>query len=47
MEIFKAKKVRIFTKDRTYLNIDGEVKDIEKEILFTIKDEKLSIFVNN
>ncbi|CCQ96950.1 Diacylglycerol kinase catalytic region [[Clostridium] ultunense Esp] len=47
VEIFKAKKVRIFTKDRTYLNIDGEVKDIEKEILFTIKDEKLSIFVNN
>lgn len=47
VEIFKAKKVRIFTKNITYLNIDGEVKDIKKETLFTIMDEKLSIFVNN
>ncbi|HSH37082.1 diacylglycerol kinase family protein [Schnuerera sp.] len=47
VEIFKAKKVKIITENKTYLNIDGEVKNIENETLFTIKDEKLSIFVNN
>lgn len=47
VEIFKAKKVKIITEAKTYLNIDGEVKDIEKETLFTMKKEKLSVFVNN
>ncbi|MCF6464442.1 diacylglycerol/lipid kinase family protein [Clostridium sp. Cult2] len=47
VEIFKAKKVRIITEDKTYLNIDGEVKDIEKETLFTIQKGKLSVIANS
>lgn len=44
VEIFKAKKIRIITEDKTYLNVDGEIYDIEKETLFTINDEKLPVF---
>ena len=43
VEIFK-KKIRIITEDKTYLNVDGEIYDIEKETLFTINDEKLPVF---
>ncbi len=44
VEIFKAKKIRIITEDKTYLNVDGEIYDIERETLFTINDERLAVF---
>ncbi|GFN37162.1 diacylglycerol/lipid kinase family protein [Tepidimicrobium xylanilyticum] len=47
VEIFKAKSVKVITKSKTYLNIDGEVKDIDNEILFTIKKEKLPVIISN
>lgn len=44
VEIFKARKIKIITDDKTYLNVDGEIYDIEKETLFTIDNEKLPVF---
>ena len=47
VEIFKAKKIKIITENQMYLNVDGEIYDIEKETLFTIENEKLAVFVNS
>lgn len=44
VEIFKAKKIRIITEDKAYLNIDGEIYDNEREILFKVGDERLTVF---
>lgn len=45
VEVFKAKTIKVITEDKTYLNIDGEIKNIDKEIVFNISNEKLSVFV--
>ncbi len=47
VEIFKAKKIKVITEKRIYLNIDGEIYDIERETLFTIGNEKLRVFVSS
>ncbi len=44
VEIFKAKKIKIVTEDKTYLNIDGEIYDNEKETLFKVGDKRLTVF---
>lgn len=43
VEVFKAKKIRIITKDEAYLNVDGEIYDIEEETLFSIDSRKLTV----
>ncbi|NMA85735.1 MAG: diacylglycerol kinase family lipid kinase [Tissierellia bacterium] len=44
VQVFKAKEIKVITEDKTYLNVDGEIYDIEKETIFTINDEKLPVF---
>ena len=44
VEIFKAKKIRIITDEKAYLNVDGEIYNIEKETLFTIDNKRLAVF---
>ena len=44
VEIFKAKKIKVVTEDKTYLNIDGEIYDMERETLFMVGDERLTVF---
>lgn len=44
VEIFKAKKIKIVTEEKTYLNIDGEIYDNEKETLFKVGDKRLTVF---
>mgnify|MGYP000908863069 FL=1 len=44
VQVFKAKEIKVITEDKTYLNVDGEIYDIEKETVFTINDEKLPVF---
>lgn len=34
-------------EDKIYLNVDGEIYDIERETLFTIGNEKLRVFVSS
>ena len=46
VETFKAKKIKVVTKDTAYLNVDGEIYDVEKETLFTMGDRKLPVYVN-
>ncbi|NLJ79338.1 MAG: diacylglycerol kinase family lipid kinase [Tissierellia bacterium] len=46
VEVYRAKTVRVKTIDEAYLNIDGEVYDIEGETLFTMNDKKLPIITN-
>lgn len=43
VDIFKAKKIRVITEDKTFLNVDGEIYDIERETLFTIGNERLAV----
>jgi YegS/Rv2252/BmrU family lipid kinase len=43
VRIFKAKTVKIDVEDGIYLNIDGDVRYRDKEIIFTIEDKKLNI----
>lgn len=47
VEIVKAKKIKVITEDEIYLNVDGEIYDIERETLFTMGNEKLSVFVSS
>ncbi|MDR7854983.1 diacylglycerol kinase family lipid kinase [Tissierella sp.] len=43
VRIFKAKTVKIKVEEGIYLNIDGDVKFRDKEIIFTIEDKRLSV----
>lgn len=45
VEIFKATKIRVLTESKSYLNIDGEIKHIERETLFTINKKGLSVLI--
>lgn len=47
VKIYKAKNVTVRTRNKTYLNIDGEIKDLKDEVLFTINSTKLSVIANN
>lgn len=44
VEIFKAKKVKLITDKETYLNVDGEIYNINGETLFSINSGQLSIY---
>ncbi|MBZ2175682.1 diacylglycerol kinase family lipid kinase [Schnuerera sp. xch1] len=46
LETFRAKSIKIVTKDQTYLNIDGEIEDVQKETFFTMQKEKLQVLIN-
>lgn len=47
VKIYKAKNVTVRTRNKTYLNIDGEIKDLKDEVFFTINNTKLSVIANN
>ncbi len=47
VSIYKAKNVRVRTKDKAYINIDGEIVDINKEALFSINNTKLSVIAGD
>lgn len=44
VEIFKAKKIKIITEEEAYLNVDGEIYDIEEETLFIVDGQRLPVF---
>ena len=46
VKIYRAKKIRVRTGDRAYLNVDGEVYDVEQETLFMMGDKKLPVISN-
>lgn len=46
VHIFKAKKVKVTTDVDSYLNIDGEMNDLEKETLFSVANEKLRVLAD-
>lgn len=43
VEFYKSKHVKINFNDEMYLNLDGEIFDIEKELFFSIGDRKIDI----
>lgn len=43
IEFLKAKKVKVITEDKTYLNVDGEIYNIDKETLFTMSNKKIGV----
>lgn len=45
VEIYKAKKVIVRTKDKVFLNVDGEIYDIKKETIFQMDNRKLPVLV--
>lgn len=44
VEVFKAKKVKLITDQDTYLNIDGEIYNINGETRFSINGGQLSVY---
>lgn len=44
VSFLKAKNIKVTTKGKTYLNVDGEIYDIKRETLFTISDEKIGVY---
>ncbi len=45
VEIFKSKKIKIYSKEELYLNLDGEVFPAGKEIEFSLMDEKIEVLI--
>lgn len=43
VKIYKAKKVKVRSEDKAYLNIDGEIEELKEEVLFEINSTKLSV----
>lgn len=47
VSIYKAKNIKVRTKDKAYINIDGEIVDINKEALFSINNTKLTVIAGS
>lgn len=47
VEVFKAKKIKVKTQKNSYLNIDGDIEDLENEVVFAMYKKKLSVITNN
>ena len=43
VDMYRAKNVNITTQDKIYLNIDGEIKDVRKEISFELNEKSISV----
>lgn len=43
VKIFKAKKVKLKSRNNIFLNIDGELKKLKEEVIFEISNNKLPI----
>nr|WP_300005666.1 diacylglycerol kinase family protein [Tissierella sp.] len=44
-ETFKAKRVKIYSKQDIYMNLDGELFSPGREVEFSISDEKLNVII--
>jgi diacylglycerol kinase (ATP) len=47
VKIYKAKKVKVKSKDKTFLNIDGEVEELNGEVYFEMNSSKLQVIANS
>ena len=43
VNIYRAKKVKVYTKEDLYLNIDGEIYDVPEETVFELASSRLKI----
>lgn len=43
VEFYKSKQVKIYTDEEIILNLDGELFNVEKEITFSISDNKINV----
>lgn len=43
VEIYRAKKIKVKTKESIYLNIDGEIFKVDDEAVFTIDDKGIEV----
>lgn len=43
VKMYKGKTIKVETKDKIYINIDGEIAPDMKEIVFSMEDKKLNV----
>ncbi|NLY77110.1 MAG: diacylglycerol kinase family lipid kinase [Tissierellia bacterium] len=47
VKIYKAKEIKVKTNVNSYLNIDGELRNLNKETHFSILSKRLKVIANN
>lgn len=47
VKIYKAKKVKVRARDKSYLNIDGEIEELNGEVHFEMNSSKLKVIAND